>query len=446
MIVNFRDLELAVQKVKGLASDMKTVPGILLDIRDNEILVCYSDGKKSMVEKIDALVGENERLGQIVLAYASFLSAIEACQPSGILEVPEIEITVEDLARNELKITARKYVREYSGDDDEGDLREATKFTQSITYSYPDPNGRSAVLSRANYDLILEGEEYDEWSKDYLRELLGKMSKEDGKVIYFSRVVGAAYVVNLAYLGIVKTDVIKDHGFSIHTKMAKVVNDIVGKVTGDTIRLTLEDGRYCKMRSDDGKFGLWFEIAPVTQMDGTTLKRYESKEYTTYSLVMLKSALENAIKCAAATDKNEKTSLKFKRAPIEDDVRKAELELKDAQESMDGARVAVASRALDRENNRVVAEMNVGAASTSNNFQVAVTKVDGNVDDLVNDEIVVNLKVLQDILSNCLNNYIVLDVSSDPTGVYIRVSDVVSQDQTGAYEIGGVYYTVASKA
>ena len=54
MIVNIKDITGALNKVSDLTSGDKQIPGIMLNIGDNTMSVCYSDGHKAFVEKIVA--------------------------------------------------------------------------------------------------------------------------------------------------------------------------------------------------------------------------------------------------------------------------------------------------------------------------------------------------------------------------------------------------------
>ena len=70
MIVNLSNLTSAMGKVQSFAQDIKKVPGVMLNIGDNNIRVCYSDmGNRSIIEEIDAVMSNEEQLGEIIVDY-----------------------------------------------------------------------------------------------------------------------------------------------------------------------------------------------------------------------------------------------------------------------------------------------------------------------------------------------------------------------------------------
>ena len=87
MIIRLEEFTKAIAKIQAMASGEKTVPGIMLDISDDGVKVCYSDSRKALVEKVNATVEETDIKGKIVLAYSRVVSAITICQPSGRLKL-----------------------------------------------------------------------------------------------------------------------------------------------------------------------------------------------------------------------------------------------------------------------------------------------------------------------------------------------------------------------
>ena len=92
MQVSLEKLTQAMQKVKKFADDNKNVPGVMLDINENSMKVCYSDGKRAIVEKLDILQGQEPIQGKIVVPYKRLMEIIESCQPSGILATSDFDI------------------------------------------------------------------------------------------------------------------------------------------------------------------------------------------------------------------------------------------------------------------------------------------------------------------------------------------------------------------
>jgi len=374
MKVNLAELTSAMAKVKSFAQDVKNVPGVLLNFGEDNLRVCYSDGKKAITEKVGMeKVGDSgDFAGQIVVPYQSFLSILDSCQPSGMITTEDVDIAV---LGNSLEMVAIKVVRTEADNEDGYTEKIVSRFRQGTPYADPSTDMRYGILSRMDYEGIFEGEEWDIWDRSKLREMLSRTSKEDGKTIYFSRNTQSAFVSNLAYLTYIPAEEIKEFGFTTTSKVAKYIVDILGKVAGDNIRLAVVDNRYCKVVSDDDKVGIWFEMAPASKTDPIVLKNYEEKQYTSYEILFNRYALLNAIDCATAVDKNEKTLLTFDGAP-------------------DGLYVHITN----------------SKATAKNDFYVVAEQYKDNLNNLTEVSLPVSLKVMSDMLNNCTEGYVMMDI------------------------------------
>ena len=96
MIINLKKITNAMNKISALTSGDKSIPGVLLDLNDNLLNVCYTDGHKALIEKLEVEVEEGDRQGKVVVPYEMFNGAIQACQPSGIIRVEDVKLTSKD--------------------------------------------------------------------------------------------------------------------------------------------------------------------------------------------------------------------------------------------------------------------------------------------------------------------------------------------------------------
>ena len=64
----------AMSKIRKFAEGQKNVPGVMLDISGDKMKVCYSDGKKSIIEVIDIEQEEPGVQGRIVVPYADYIN------------------------------------------------------------------------------------------------------------------------------------------------------------------------------------------------------------------------------------------------------------------------------------------------------------------------------------------------------------------------------------
>jgi len=122
MILKIKDFTNALDKVEAFTAGEKNIPGILLDIKDDSVDICYSDGRRSLIESIDAEVGDDDRKEGIVLNYNRLVDIIGACQPTGIIHTDELEIIFE--SNNILKIRAEKKIIEEEPEIDWEDTEE----------------------------------------------------------------------------------------------------------------------------------------------------------------------------------------------------------------------------------------------------------------------------------------------------------------------------------
>jgi len=411
MIVALDKLTNAMLKVKSFAQDIKTVPGVLLNLGDNQIEVCYSDGKKSIIEKVDAIMQQGEQLGQIVVPYQVFMDMISICQPSGTIICDDLTITVKE--NNILSVETIKYaiVSREVGDSTEEEKKPVSKFKQEIKYYRADEDIRYGILSRMDYDSIFNSEKFDVWDKSRLQETLNKLNKEDGKVCYFSSQIKAAFVTNVDHTICIPRDEIEENGFSLTSKMARYIVEILNKTDADKVQVAVEDMRYCKITTPDETVGIWFEMAPAVRMDFMTLQSYEAKQYAQYQLVFNRHALQDAIKRAISGDNANTTSLTF----------------------------------TDTEDGLIVNIVHGGSASKSKDFYVIAEAYKDTTGKILETKIPVSLKAISDIIDICSGDYLLIDITDDESGKYLRCKDVVDRDEEGNIVVGSISYTLSAK-
>lgn len=425
MIVSITSLTKAVEKVKSFADSSQNIPGILFDIRGDELRVCYSDGKKSIIEKIQITPEEGDVQGKIVVGYNRMLSIIDMCRPSG--EIRTDDITIKFLEGNVMSIEIVKtmLVQRNTGNvDEEGEAiyaeesKVVSKFNQILNYNYTSDNLRYGILDRMNYDDIFvdaegnssEDADFDTWDKEELKNILSKTSTEKGKTVYVSSKVNGGFVSNSAYVVFIPTDSCSEHGFAVSTLVAKSLVEILNKIDEDQVRVCKKD-RYVSIINGTDTVGIWLEMSPASKTDLATLNLYSNKSYDTFELVFSRAALNNVLSCAATMTKDEKTFLTFK--------------------EVDGYKSLV-----------------IASGKNTGDFNVTI---EGNQDNIKNWEslkettLPLSMKVLSAMLNDCSTTYVSLDVLSDETGKFIRVSELLGRDETGEKMLGATHYTVASK-
>lgn len=395
MLVKLQGFTDALAKVKAFASDTKNVPGVLLDIRDNYVAVCYHDGKKAVIDKVEAFIHEGDPKEPVVIPYDRIVDIIDACQPSGSIQTGDLTF---EFSETSLVIKAQKYVA-VQADDDNIENRIVSSFEQKLNWTITDEkNMRVKVLTALPYEDIFKGEDEDTWNVDELKEALVRTSIEKGKVMCVDSKNSRAFVVYMSYTTVVPTPEV-NNDFAINANVASSLVTILSKLPSSckTVRLSTIDGRYCNVVSDDDNTGIWFEMTKPNKMDVNTLSSYTGRDYSTYTMNFFRDALLNVIKCAIASDKSEKTEITFKPSAYRHD-----------------------SIAL------VINSQNSGA-SVSNDFAVVceVLKSKDGVEPITELTLPISLKVLETMVSNCKTTYIGFDVSvGEDKSKFIRVADL----------------------
>lgn len=429
MIVNIAMLTSAVQKVKSFADGNPNASGVMFDIAGDKLNVCFSDGHKSIIEKLDIVAQEGDEQGQVIVAYNRLMSIIEMCQPSGEIIVGDITITFSEGKTMLLDATKYMVVRksaESKGLDGEDVYTEASKpvskFSQKMTYERPEESKKYGAITRMDFDSVFvdeanNGEEdanFDTWSVAELRKVLSKTSVEKGKTIYVSSKEQAAFVLNMAYVTYIPTDGCTDHGMTISTSLAKSLVEILGKLKDDAVRICVKEKRYCNIINGIDTVGIWFELAPASKAEMGALGLYKNNEYDTFNLVFSLAALKDAIGCAMSSSKDEKTIWQFCES--------------EGQKSL---RISIEN----------------SSASISSDFDVMLERANEieNWDTLKETKIPVSLKVISDMVNDCESTYVAVDMQFNENGnKFIRIADV-SKDENKKKVLGATHYTLAAK-
>ena len=417
MQVSLSTLTGALNKVRKMAEGTKNVPGIMLDISENKMKVCYSDGKKSVIEIIEIQQSDPVVAGRIIVPYAKTMDIIDACQPSGSLMINEITMNFSE--GSTLTIIASKKI--VIGDEEGTEEKVQSKLEQKINYNKPEDSVQYQILSRMEYDAIFQNEEFDTWETKTLIETLSRTSKEKSKTIYISSQLKAAFVSNTAHVTNIPITSCEKYGMAVSTSLATPLIDILGKLASPRVAVSVKDNRYVSISSEDNTVGIWFEQAAANKMELSLLKRFQEKTYDKYELVFYREALQDTIDRALKSDSNEKTTLTF---------------IKDENDSL-SARVQFAG----------------SGGSTANDFTVVLTNYEDKeknkeedkqtkIKDILGAQIPVNLKVLSDMINNCKEFYVAFDISNEDGSTLIRVGDL---EMSAEKAFTATHYTMLAK-
>lgn len=394
MILNIKEFTGAMAKVSAFAASEKNVPGVLLDIKENEMKVCYTDGRVALVESIGVELEEGEMPRKMVVNYQRLVEVLAVCQPTGRIITDSIAIRVE--SDKTLRVVAEKKIEEAEAGSDESVFRVVSVASQTLGYdtlAEPVPM-KYGVLARMDYDSIFKAENSDVWDVPVLKGILDNLSTEKGRTVYVAPKMGTAFVSNTAYMSAIPVDT-GSYTFPlvIGTAVAKSVSDIIGKMASDTVRVHHQGDKYACIYTEDERVGLWFTMGVADKLHMTTLSKYNAKKYTNYQITLIREVLKNVVDSAVSSDKADKTVLKFKKNES------GEMVLK-------------------------IDSVNAGA-SINNNYSVVCAGYMDKAGDIEKFELPVSLKLIGEILGKCNEDYVGIDVDVDENNtVGLRIADV----------------------
>lgn len=333
MRISLDVLTKAIQKVGVLAESSmvgnNNVVNFLMDIKGEQVDICYADNKKAIIEKIKVLVEDGDIDGKVVLAYKNFKNIIDACQSYGDIEADEVQL-VFDSEKRQVGIKANKFMRVgrktgEKGSDGEDIVEEVRKLVssvnQSIVYNYPEDSMKYSILTRVDYSKFFVDADggvdgFDEWGKVEFTDILMRASHEKNRTLYVSGQTGSVFMNGMLSAMHIKLDTIRDtlisNGFSINTNMTKDIANIISKVDSDNVYVCSKESRYVVIKDKDETVGLWFEMAPANRVDLTTVNIYTEMEFNSVDVIVSKSALGNIINNIKKFTNEEKLVAEFK--------------------------------------------------------------------------------------------------------------------------------------
>lgn len=452
MIVDIKKITSAVQKIVDLTNGDNNVPGVMLRLSKSDeaydnnnmcagkLAVCYSDGRKSLIEYITVSLEETDHIGDIVVEFKPLADAISKCQPLG--KIKSEEIMFKYLSDNMVRLSVNQ---RYDVCDAEGTVVNSnTLGRKEFTLKWKESNAdmKASVLSRMKYDSIFEAMALpDTFDKSTLMDVLTRTSTEKGKNIYFSSKTQSAFVVNQAHLTIIpiagydmpdeeemqsiresltaagnyneeslKSEIAKrmnrvNHSTIMRQEIAKALVSILNKCKSSTVQISRTDTKFCNIvvedEDADEKVGIWFEMTGANRVHTSAVEQYESKAFQTYQLTFIKDFLMDNINSAIDTNKGDKTKIKFGATKLENPATDTDLKI----------------------------------VTATNEFSTNLEAVTDTVGNLREQEFVVNLKLLKDMLTQIKTDRVAMDFDIAPDGTkLVRVSEIDFNEMTASYE------------
>lgn len=340
MKVSIDKIVSAVNKLSDVitSESSKQVPGVMLEMSENLLKVCYFNQHTAFTENIEVETDETDKMGAYVVDSAQLKRAINSCKPTGKIKVEEVYITVKD------KIMTISAEQMYADTDAEGNVvgtRNIANKSMDLAWVEAGSDLRSSIFTRMNYDDIFVSDGIDDvFDKAELLDALARTSTEKGKQIYISTKTQTIFVSNQAHvtavpvskakvlnqeeLDTIRAELTEAGNFSDETyaeaiakaenrmhysivmtqAIAKAIIGVFGKVQTDSIYVHTKD-KFCSVfvESDGEHVGLWFDMPVASKAHIGALDRYNSLKYDTYQLSFLRDFLVDSISSASEINK-----------------------------------------------------------------------------------------------------------------------------------------------
>lgn len=402
MRLKIADISKFISGVKALSGNANVL-GIMLEAKEGGASLVFSDSKKALYKDIEADVSEDEVGKCYVIEFNTLNDGISKVQSSGNIKCTDIDLDLSGVGTNEIiKASSDKFMTYQIGDDVEDKKISTIEFLIKA-YLKENAGSKYGNLTRFDYrNIMFSNTEEDSWDRLELLDLIKKLSKgDDGKAAYVSPKKKAGFIVNKTSLFYINCDV--NIGFTANKQVIKGLLEVINKYDNDTLNVSVTDRKYCSIHTDG--FGIWFEMAPYKEIDGTMLNNYEKnsagedREYTDIEILLNKEATLDMIKASQIGNKNDSSVLN-----------------------------------IDYSNSELV----FGSEKTGHSSLDVQIR---HKEDKEKSTLGIVYKVWEDILNNCDGVYIKLGIDIvDEKSVYLRFSDLTEDGESRA-----VMYTLATE-
>ena len=402
MRLKIADISKFISGVKALSGNANVL-GIMLEAKEAGASLVFSDSKKALYKDIEADVSEDEVGKCYVIEFSTLNDGISKVQSSGNIKCTDIDLDLSGVGTNEIiKASSDKFMTYQVGDDVEDKKISTIEFLIKA-YLKENAGSKYGNLTRFDYqNIMFSNTEEDSWDRLELLDLIKKLSQgDDGKAAYVSPKKKAGFIVNKTSLFYINCDV--NIGFTANKQVIKGLLEVINKYDNDTLNVSVTDRKYCSIHTDG--FGIWFEMAPYKEIDGTMLNNYEKnsagedREYTDIEILLNKEATLDMIKASQIGNKNDSSVLNI---------------------------------------NYETSELIFGSEKTG---QSSLDVQIRHKEDKEKSTLGIVYKVWEDILNNCDGVYIKLGIDIvDEKSVYLRFSDLTEDGESRA-----VMYTLATE-
>ena len=432
MIIELKKLSAVLSQISDITSGTKNIPGIMFNIKDSVIQVCYSDGNNVFMREVDAITSEEDIKDKIVFNYKALTTIVEACKPTGSIVTDTIELNFKEnqkiIVRAEKKLPVVK-----NGEESE---KIVSVIEQELGWVKADSGIKVAVLNRANYDSLLHFDESviaenyaeavvkptltgewevqrDEWEIDVMKSVLSKLAIENGKTVYVAPTARRAFVENTSCVICIPLDNEIKHRVIQSSANAKTIASVIGKLETEDgkIYTHMMDNDTLVFSTDDNKFAYSIKNAKQVNSNIIQVNTCVAKDFSQHMMIFNKEVLQSCLNAAKIACASEKIDVAFEYA--EGDYGKT-----------------VAKMVLTAKNT---------ASSTSNTYDIISDYLLDPNEGLKDMKVSVPLELVLQAVSKTESNSVVFEISADEGGTKtVRIAEINTEKRQQISEDNGV--------
>jgi len=364
----------------------------MLDIEDDVMKICFTNGKKSIIDKL-GIDNQDSMRDKFVVQLAYLEKLANVIRGKGYLYVDEVDMEVESGNLN-FKIFKKLLLRE----EESVENRVMSLINYPVKYNKIEDNSRFSLFIRMNYSLVFNDDNY-KMDKDELVNNLDICSEEKGRIVYISKELNSMFAVNLTHVVDIPMEVCVDRMVALSSQTASKLSKVISKFKGSLVYAYIIEGKYFCVCSEDGGSVVVVDMAPGSLMDRMRLNTYTEKSYNDVEMIFSNVVIADAFSYFAADKENGAVNV--------------------VDVEVDGDELVIRNKFNET---RVTFEVITG--DKSDNFKARF-----------------NAKLIEEMICKCKSDYIKISMEEEGEALFVRIADIVGVQDDDNYILGNRVYT-----
>lgn len=243
MFVSSKDLTRAMKQISAVANMDKKKPGILFDIRDNELEIYYATRLSAISVTIDAVVGKDEFHGKAIFDYNQLADLSEAFVASGriVLRSIEINFTINPDGRGTAHFIVNKQMKTIGADGEEVyTTMSLNTYDAGFTTEDKATMLSKILTTRPCEDMFLEAGAYS-LSVAEFNSLVRRASTGDARVIYMLPSHNGVFAMNTNNLLYTRSEESIEQAANMSTVSMKAISSALSYIDKSYLLEDIED-------------------------------------------------------------------------------------------------------------------------------------------------------------------------------------------------------------